>query len=215
MTSIRFRVPVYCDNYKNVLVEELVYIENPVLLHYGKCAVIGKLLLEQSKYCLSNLELKCLGNKFQNRTGSARLTLIPSSGLMVPLPIGANVEVFGETCLWRVENEANLQLPSVGESAPAPVSPHHLMSWLRNMQLLLEEELELPRREPSGTTDESMHSTVRSALGKQLIKMKRSFAPALQIHSVRAIDQGPELIEANLKLRLIGNKRRETTNGES
>lgn len=39
--GMNFSIPDYCEFYKNLLVEEIVLCDNPAVLHYGKCSVIG------------------------------------------------------------------------------------------------------------------------------------------------------------------------------
>lgn len=38
---MNFSIPHYCEFYKNLLVDEIVLCDNPAVLHYGKCSVIG------------------------------------------------------------------------------------------------------------------------------------------------------------------------------
>lgn len=42
----RFILPKYCQNYQPLLVEEFAFNANPLLLHYGKCSVIGRTVCE-------------------------------------------------------------------------------------------------------------------------------------------------------------------------
>lgn len=46
----------YCNFYKNLLVEELVYIL-PSRLHYGKCSVIGRIARCGQQFYLKSLTL--------------------------------------------------------------------------------------------------------------------------------------------------------------
>lgn len=39
---IRFVAPEFCDIYKPLLVDDFALNSSPLLLHYGKCAVIGR-----------------------------------------------------------------------------------------------------------------------------------------------------------------------------
>lgn len=47
---------VYCNFYKNLLVEELAYII-PSRLHYGKCSVIGRIVQCGHDFYLESLTL--------------------------------------------------------------------------------------------------------------------------------------------------------------
>lgn len=38
---MNFSIPHYCEFYKNLLVDEIVLCDNPAVLHYGKCSIIG------------------------------------------------------------------------------------------------------------------------------------------------------------------------------
>lgn len=202
MAMIQFRLPEYCDTYKHFLVEELVYIQSPALLHYGKCAVIGQIIFENSKYFLSNVRLNCLGKKYIRNTDSTRILLLPSMQEKNPLPVGSTVEILAETCLWNIKNDAQRHLP---DNHLNIVTSHHLICNLQSMQTELEESEGLPTLNLSGTTDKSVHPKVRFKLDKYLHEMRLRLVSALKIHHVRFVDRAEEVIEANLRLRLVSN----------
>lgn len=37
------KIPEYCEYYKNLLVEDVVFQSNPMEMHYGLCSVIGRI----------------------------------------------------------------------------------------------------------------------------------------------------------------------------
>ena len=39
--KMNFSIPSFCQYYKNLLVEEIVLCDNPAVIHYGNCSVIG------------------------------------------------------------------------------------------------------------------------------------------------------------------------------
>ncbi|XP_017141946.1 uncharacterized protein LOC108155564 [Drosophila miranda] len=52
--------PPYIDFFETLLVEELALEPNYLKLHYGKCAVIGRLTVVSEKYRLENVRVKSL-----------------------------------------------------------------------------------------------------------------------------------------------------------
>lgn len=42
--AMNFNLPEFNDFYKFLLIDELVLCNNPALIHYGKCSIIGYLL---------------------------------------------------------------------------------------------------------------------------------------------------------------------------
>lgn len=200
MDTIQFILPEYCDFYKNILVEELVYIINPVKLHYGKCAVIGKLLCEERKYYLQNIRLKCLNETYQLPTGSVRTLLLPSTD-QNSFPTNTFAEVFGEAVLW---DTTNIDQIAVQVDRNLPAKSKDLMQFMCDKQLQLEREKgDDQQRKPTGMCDKSMNSTVRMALRRELDELKRRYIPAIRVHKVNVIDQAEELIECHLEMRLV------------
>lgn len=51
---MNFNFPKYCNFHKFLLVEEIALNENPALLHYGKCSVLGYL---SSPDCLNSISI--------------------------------------------------------------------------------------------------------------------------------------------------------------
>jgi len=52
--------PEYCHFFKTLLVEELELETDFERLHYGQCAIIGRLVLESKFYRLENVRVKSL-----------------------------------------------------------------------------------------------------------------------------------------------------------
>lgn len=195
-----FIIPNYCDVYKSILVEEICLIPNPIKLHYGKCSVIGKLVLDAERYYLQNIRLSFLDRKHQLRTGEIRVLLLPSIRDR-PLPVNQFVEVFGETVLWACEHQFNQN--KVQDDIILPTTSKDLMLSIRDKQYQLEQSHSLPEREPTGMDDDNMHPSVKMTLRDELNMFEEKYVPAIQIHSFNVIDQAEELIRCNLEIRLI------------
>lgn len=208
MDSIQFRLPNYCENYKCLLVEELMCTVHPVRLHYGKCMVIGKLVVDNFRYYLQNIQLKCLGDDYQLPTGSVRILLLTSTAdRSFHRIVGHFAEIFGEAVLWDTTQSTNNRI-AIQQDYVAPKTSCELIQVLCNRQMELERERELTPRQPTGMSDRSMNSTVKSRLRQQLEDMRTQYEPAIRCHRVNAIDQAEELIGCHLELRLVNQMRR-------
>lgn len=205
-TNKNFNIPVYCDYYKQLLVEELVYSENPAYLHYGKCSVIGKIAFEDGRYLLQNIKLSSLDEVYRLPTGAINILVVPPKRGDDFIPVGQFVEVIGEIILW--DHRISYDLPKWHENNSLPETPCSLIMQIRAKQIQLEKEKGLPARNPSGMNDRSMHSAVRMALKKELHDVKERYEPAIQLHSFKVIDQADELITCNLELRAVQIKKR-------
>lgn len=207
MNSIQFRLPKYCENYKCLLVEEFVFAVHPARLHYGKCMVIGKLVLENARYYLQNVQLKCLGDEYQLPTGSVRILLLTSTADSAPLPIGHFAEVFGDAVLWDTRETTSDRIVMQADYI-APKTSCELMQMLGDSQMQLERERGVAPRPPTGMSDKSMNSAVKSMLHKQMEAMRTEYEPAIKCYRVNAIDQAEEMIACHLELRLVDQMRR-------
>lgn len=207
MNSIQFRLPKYCENYKCLLVEELVCVMHPARLHYGKCLVIGKLVMENHRYYLQNIQLKCLGEECRLPTGFLRVLLLTSTADR-PLPVGCFAEVFGEAVLWDTAQTPSVNRIVLQEIHPETKTSNELIQMLGTRQMELERERGIAPRQPTGMSDKSMNSTVKSLLRQELEKMRKQYEPALKCYWANAIDQAEELIGCSLGLRLINQMRR-------
>lgn len=207
MNTIQFRLPKYCENYKCLLVEELIYVVHPARLHYGKCMVIGKVVLDNFRYYLQNVQLKCLGEEHLLPTGSVRILLLTSTADTKPFPVGHFAEVFGEAVLWDTTHRT-IDRIVIQEDYVAPRTSSELIQMLANRQMELERERGAAPRQPTGMSDKSMHSTVKSMLRQRLEEMRTQYEPAIKCHRVNAIDQAEEMITCHLELRLVKQMRR-------
>lgn len=180
---------------------------HPARLHYGKCMVIGKLVLENARYYLQNVQLKCLGDEHQLPAGSVRILLLTSTADSRPFPVGHFAEVFGEAVLWDTRGTTSDRIV-IQEDYIAPKTSCELMQMLGARQLHLERERGAPPRPPTGMTDKSMNSTVKSMLRQQMEEMRTAYEPAIKCYRVNAIDQAEEMIACHLELRLVDQMRR-------
>lgn len=201
--KIQFRNPIYCDNFKFLLVEELVYVEHPVKLHYGKCSVIGRVIIENEKYYLQNITLKCLGRK--SETGQTQVLLLPSIANRIDMLVGKVVEVTGETVLFDHSRPFETRESSLALNEHIK-SPKDIMLHIGDLQMELECQLSIPKRPPSGMSDRSMNKTVRDALFRELIRLKEQYTPAIRVFHLKAVAQHQNLVASNLQLRLIRKK---------
>lgn len=203
MSSINSNLPDYCDLYKFFLIEELVFIKNPVFFHYGKCVVIGQLHFEDSKYFLTNVRLKCLGSKYERSSGSISILLLPSTENQILLPIGRTVEVFAETYLWNKTKERSSSQLDLEENSLDIITSR----YLGEIQNETETALDQPNCKSSGTTTEGLQPTNRSKPHEYLSQMKENLVPVLRIHHIAVIDRAADLIETNIRLRQITSVR--------
>lgn len=206
MNSIQFRCPKYSESYKFLLVEELIYTVHPSQLHYGKCMVIGKLVMEDYRYYLQNIQLKCLGDEYKLPTGSLRILLLTSTEDRA-FRIGNIAEVKGEAVLWDRTKSANERFVTQ-EYYVAPKTSNELMQILGSKQINMERERGQEPRSPTGMSDQSMDSTVKSMLQQQLEGMRTQYEPAIKIHRVNVINEAEEMIMCHLELRLVNQMER-------
>lgn len=55
--KIHFSVNKYCEIFINLLVEDIKFCYHPILSHYGKCTVIGRLSFENGTFYLESLRI--------------------------------------------------------------------------------------------------------------------------------------------------------------
>ncbi|XP_016950873.1 uncharacterized protein LOC108025115 [Drosophila biarmipes] len=68
--------PEYCHFFKTLLVEELELETDFQRLHYGQCAIVGRLVLESKFYRLENVRVKSLPNNLSLPEGTISLLLL-------------------------------------------------------------------------------------------------------------------------------------------
>ncbi|EDV92925.1 uncharacterized protein LOC6563407 [Drosophila grimshawi] len=69
-------LPKYCDFFKYLLVEELVLEPDYRQIHYGKCAIIGRLCAIPDYFKLENVTVPHLPSAYKLPTGSVSLLLL-------------------------------------------------------------------------------------------------------------------------------------------
>ncbi|XP_062122790.1 uncharacterized protein LOC133836358 [Drosophila sulfurigaster albostrigata] len=70
------KLPKYCNYYKHLLVEELVLEADFRQLHYGKCAVIGRLCAIPDHFKLENVTVPHLPSDCKLPTGAVSVLLL-------------------------------------------------------------------------------------------------------------------------------------------
>ncbi|CRK97672.1 CLUMA_CG011052, isoform A [Clunio marinus] len=183
---MNFNLPKFSEFYKFVLVDELVLCNNPALIHYGKCSVIGYL---SSSICVESISIPNIKRHLQKPDCTYKVPLIidftPSNYL------NSTVEVFGEVKLHDELLENSYE------------TSHSLIHKLRNLQIKLESEKGLPTREPSGTNDKGMHPSVLRHLQREIEQYKKTFKPVVQVHTIRHLQEAREVLSENLNYRII------------
>lgn len=191
-----FCSPVYCDVYKHLLVEELYYISSPLKLHYGKCAVIGKLTFVNHRYLLENIQLPCFDKAHSLRTGAISVLIIPRHDMPLPLA-NQYVEVFGEAVL------ANRDAESV---AGTPTTSAFLIQNLISMRTRQEDEH--ARRHPNNADDSTLKATIQLAVEQEVDAIRAKYQPAIYLRSFKLINEADEVILCNLELREMQSAKR-------
>jgi hypothetical protein len=108
------------------------------------------------------------------------------------------VEVYGEIRL--IEKNQELTLENL-------VSSNHLINKLRELQMMFESELDLPKREPSGTNDKGMHEIVKRKLEEEIQYIKHNFEPIIHVYDIKRMPEAREIIAENLQYRLIQKRK--------
>ncbi|KRK02779.1 uncharacterized protein LOC6535535 [Drosophila yakuba] len=70
------RSPKYCYFFKTLLVEELELETSYHNLHYGQCALIGRLAFKSNQYRLENVRVKCLPKKYSLDEGTLSVLIL-------------------------------------------------------------------------------------------------------------------------------------------
>lgn len=201
MASRIFQLPTYCDLFKYFLIEELILYDSPFDFHHGKCSLIGKLSVRENLCYLQNISLSCLDREYRLDTGAAEILLLRTSYRSNPeatssFPVlvnGAFYEVHGET-VFSVKNESSQPTLTTAE----------MVIKLRRTHLHFASEIECGRPDiPANACEFDA-----KAIEKDVEAFAKSHEPAVLVHSMNEIDQGEELIQRNLQLRLIRDRRR-------
>lgn len=207
MAAKILHLPDYCELFKESLVEELLFYESLFEYHYGKCSVIGKLCMRDNFWCLQNIALACLDEEYRLQTGAVEILLLPTAYRSNPFDMssfdnrnmvdGGFYEVHGETVFSNVDDP---KLPVK--------TTHDLVINLRskNVQTTADSCCNYEEK------DISMDSCILDENGvtADLAAFQKTYKPAIQVHTINKIDKPTEVIQCNLQLRLLRNKRRST-----
>lgn len=109
--------------------------------------------------------------------------------------INSTVEVLGEVRLYEAAKRDSDDFEIE--------SSHSLIHKLRELQLQLETEKNLPSRPPSGTNDKSLHHDVRLRLQQEIVYYKTKYKPIIQVNSLRHMTEARGIIAENLHYRQI------------
>ncbi|XP_017870727.1 PREDICTED: uncharacterized protein LOC108618958 [Drosophila arizonae] len=110
-------LPKYCDFFKYLLVEELVLEPDYRQIHYGKCAVIGRLCAIPDNFKLENVSIPHLPSVYKLPTGAVSLLLLNFSyenSCTGSLANGAYCIMRGEIVLCNVQKPNSPTLTTRG-----------------------------------------------------------------------------------------------------
>lgn len=206
MASKLSRLPDYCNLFKEFLVEELVLYESPYDFHFGKCSVIGKLSVRDGLHYLQNISLNCLDREYRLSTGSVEILLLPTNYRSNPSDLssfrnlvnGSFYEVHGETAFTPKHKPVDLQSMTV--------TTMEMIIRFRLRNIFFTESI--------GTYDskhipvESLSQVKDSSVERDEKEFEATHVPAIQVHTMNEIDEAEQLIQSNLQLRRLRNKRR-------
>ncbi|XP_055305115.1 uncharacterized protein LOC129569908 [Sitodiplosis mosellana] len=211
MASQILHLPVHCKLFKDFLVEELIFHKSPFDFHYGKCAVIGKLCRRDNLCYLQNISLSCFDRNYCIKTGAVEIRLLPTSYRSNPgdlssfrgLINGAFYEVHGETAFLHKDAPV---------TAAVPITIVEMMINLRMKYLVFTDGNSNSCNSSNQLFDlkdipSDYCQLNETAILEDVKRFKTTHVPVLQVHTMNEIDQAEELIQCNLQLRLLRNKR--------
>lgn len=201
MDQLQFELPKFSENYKFLLVEELVFVRHPATLHWGNCKVIGRVQHENFRYFLENIQLKCFGKEHELPTGAVHCLLLTSTSDNL-LPVGRMAEVYGQIVLCDKSDISKRGSLTDQRNVIPTTTSCHLMELIRDKLSELEEGRQL-----SGMDDPRMDANVKAELRQYLDQLKSQYEPAIHCMHVNAISDAEELITCDLELRLIDKMR--------
>lgn len=201
MASKILHLPDYCNVFKEFLVEELVFYESPLDLHHGKCSVIGRLHERNNLWYLQNITLNCVDKEYQLPSGAVEILLVPTNyhadgaSTFQNMVSGWFYEVHGETGFYS---------QSDGHQKPFTVAEMIIKLRIAHMtfnESMTDYELpDIPRN--ACTFDEAIVQRDIENIGK-------TFVPCIQVHTSNPIEHPVELLQTNLELRLLRQRRRQ------
>lgn len=202
MASQILHLPDHCKLFKDFLVEELIFYKSSFHFHYGNCSVIGKLCRRDNLCYLQNISLSCLNKMYCMKTGAVEIRLLPTGYRSNPgdlssfrsLINGAFYEVHGETAFLRND---------VPNAVPITVAEMMINQRMKHLSF------------PDGNSGNFDLQDIpsdscqfdKNAIQSDIEQFQTIHIPALQVHTMNEIDQAEQLIQCNLQLRLLRNKR--------
>ncbi|KAG5680929.1 hypothetical protein PVAND_010405 [Polypedilum vanderplanki] len=190
---MNFNLPVYINYNKFLLVEEIALNENPALIHYGKCTVIGFLSNSNSIQSISIPKIKS-----ENQLADGVISLRIYIDKHLKEYINCTVQIYGEVRLYNSNQDIELKNFE---------SSYSLIHKLRELQTKLETEQGLKPREPSGTNDKRMSFETKFKLEKEIVAMKQQYKPIVLVYDIKHQSVARELIVENLFYRQIRKKK--------
>ncbi|XP_062565846.1 uncharacterized protein LOC134228084 [Armigeres subalbatus] len=170
-------IPMFCEHYQPLLVEEIGLEYHPYLLHHGKCVLIG--YLKQRSNYLESLMIPSLPIEMQlpDATCSIRLNFNNFRGLV---PRNCTVRVYGTILLYGPHNSPHMNSRDLAS---------YLSDLIKNMETSNFNNVDLIR---------ILCETRRS--------MKLNYIPYLDVHDCERVIEARELIGCNLRLKCINKK---------
>lgn len=206
MPSTILRLPKPCDIHENLLVEELVFCKSPLDYHYGKCSVIGKLVYDDGKYYLENIRLRCLDEKYRMKTASIRIRLLPVHTMSSSFN-GSFAEVHGETVfLRRSESDSNSQPFKRKQKSSSWKTTVDIINRMRSEFVQFNEETQGCRYGDDVIDADDACQIDQIGIDEYLERFPNDHEPAIKLFTMEILDQAEELIECNLKLRIVMKK---------
>lgn len=208
MASNIFHLPDYCDLFKDFLVEELVFYESTFRFHYGKCSVIGKLSVRDNLHYLQNISLNCLDSEYRMKTGVVEILLLPTHyrsnqsdvSSFRHLVDGLFYEIHGETAFTPKHETADLK--------SLTVDTKEMIIKLRLKHLMFNESA--INYDAKDISISSFTQFDENEVERDINEFEMNHIPAIRVHTINEVDKAEELIQTNLQLRLLRNRRRRT-----
>lgn len=190
------KLPKFCDIYRFLIVEELIFVETPLHFHHGKCAVIGRIAIDDGDYYLENIRLNALNKEYQVPTGSLRILLLLNKGLS-DRSVNSFVEVNGETVFWR-KTEGTTHHSKIIHKSTIDLA-RAIRSKLVHLKDEADESHEFYDKQISieeCTFDEDK-------IREYLKSFSEKYVHAIKVHNMNIIDSAEEVMCCNLQIRKI------------
>ncbi|XP_058451664.1 uncharacterized protein LOC131430597 [Malaya genurostris] len=171
----------YCEHYKPLMVEEIILVEHPTKLHYGKCSVIGYLVANRTS--LESLMVPDLPEDLQLPDGMCQLDL-SFDNYLGSVPRNCTVRLYGS-------------LKMKGPTGTTMNCSKDLIASLQELRASLEQ-------------DAVGSKFVERRLQKEFDVMSYNYHPILDVEGCEVLPQARDILSCDLRLRRI-NKRLEPT----